>query len=202
MESALATAGARSVGRRPGWRADSNQDSAEQALSASQASVLRLGRVLQFGRLDLQFGGVQQEPIPFGRMCELAGKMPSSGGGLAFGVGERLHFSGAEHRPSQVKVSMSPVAKTWRSCSQVDVDCMIGIAAAVRDGYGGQPPARIFWDVAGVLDPSLERPLFRSPNGPGEMKELWLDLGLRDVEQVSLLTHMELHWVSPRHQLP
>jgi len=50
---------------------------------------------------------------------------------------------------------------------------------------------RILWDIAGVLDPSLERPLFRPLNGPGEMKELWLDLGLRDVEQVSLLTHME-----------
>lgn len=65
------------------------------------------------------------------------------------------------------------------------------IAAAVWDGYGGLPSARIFWDIAGVLDTPLERPLFRSLNGPGEMKELWLDLGLRDVEQVSLLTHME-----------
>lgn len=67
------------------------------------------------------------------------------------------------------------------------------IAAAVSDGYGGQPSARIFWDIAGVLDPSLERPLFRPLNGPSEMKELWLDLELRDVEQVSLLTHMEFH---------
>lgn len=65
------------------------------------------------------------------------------------------------------------------------------IAAAVWDGYGGQPFARILWDIAGVLDPTLERPLFRPLNGPGEMKKLWLDLGLRDVEQVSLLTHME-----------
>ena len=65
------------------------------------------------------------------------------------------------------------------------------IAAAVWDGYGGLPSARILWDIAGVLDPSLERPLFRPLSSPGEMKELWLDLGLRDVEQVSLLTHME-----------
>ena len=65
------------------------------------------------------------------------------------------------------------------------------ITAAVWDLYGGQPNARIIWDIAGVLDPALERPLFRPLNGPGEMEKLWLDLGLRDVEQVSLLTHME-----------
>lgn len=65
------------------------------------------------------------------------------------------------------------------------------ITAAVWDGYSGLPSARILWDIAGVLDPALERPLFRPLSGPGEMKELWLDLGLRDVEQVSLLTHME-----------
>lgn len=65
------------------------------------------------------------------------------------------------------------------------------IAAAVWDGYGGQPFARILWDIAGVLDPELERPLFRPLNGPGEMETLWRDLGLRDVEQTSLLTHME-----------
>lgn len=65
------------------------------------------------------------------------------------------------------------------------------ITAAVWDTYGGQPFARILWDVAGVLDPALERPFFHPLNGPGEMAALWRDLGLQDVEQVSLLTHME-----------
>ena len=65
------------------------------------------------------------------------------------------------------------------------------IAAAVWDSYGGLPSSRILWDIAGVLDPSLERPLFRPLSDSGEMKELWLDLGLRDVEQISMLTHME-----------
>ena len=64
------------------------------------------------------------------------------------------------------------------------------IAAAVWDSYGGLPSSRVLWDIAGVLDPSLERPLFRLSYS-GEMKELWLDLGLRDMEQISLLTHME-----------
>jgi SAM-dependent methyltransferase len=67
------------------------------------------------------------------------------------------------------------------------------ITAAVWDSYGGQPFVRILWDIAGVLDPTLERPFFRPLNGPGEMEALWRDLGLRDVEQVSLLTHMEFH---------
>jgi len=65
------------------------------------------------------------------------------------------------------------------------------IAAAVWDLYGGQPNARIIWDIAGVLDPTLERPLFRPLNAPGEMEKLWLDVGLRDVEQASLLIRME-----------
>jgi SAM-dependent methyltransferase len=65
------------------------------------------------------------------------------------------------------------------------------IAAAVWDGYSGQPSSRIFWDIAGTLNTSFERPLFRSLNGPGEMNELWLDLGLKDVEQTSLLIRME-----------
>jgi SAM-dependent methyltransferase len=65
------------------------------------------------------------------------------------------------------------------------------ITAAVWDNYGGQPFTRILWDIAGVLDPTLERPFFRPLNGPGEMAALWRDLGLRDVEQVSLLTHMD-----------
>jgi len=65
------------------------------------------------------------------------------------------------------------------------------ITAAVWDAYSGIPFLRMLWDVAGVLDPTLERPSFRSLDAPDEMKERWLDLGLRDVEQVSLLTHME-----------
>ena len=65
------------------------------------------------------------------------------------------------------------------------------ITAAVWDNYGGQTFARILWDIAGVLDPTLERPFFRPLNGPGELAALWRELGLQDVEQVSLLTYME-----------
>ena len=65
------------------------------------------------------------------------------------------------------------------------------VTAAVWDNYSGQPFSRILWDIAGVLDPTLERPYFRPLNGPGEMAASWRDLGLTDVEQTSLLTYME-----------
>lgn len=65
------------------------------------------------------------------------------------------------------------------------------VTAAVWDSYGGQPHLRMVWDVAGALDPSLERPLLRSVSAPGEMASVWRDLGLIDVEQTSLLIWME-----------
>jgi SAM-dependent methyltransferase len=65
------------------------------------------------------------------------------------------------------------------------------VAAAVWDNYGGQVFTRILWDVAGVLDPALERPYFRPLNGPGEMTEAWRGTGLEEVEETSLTIHME-----------
>jgi hypothetical protein len=47
------------------------------------------------------------------------------------------------------------------------------------------------WDIAAVLDPSIERPLFRSLSAPDELANLWRKLGLVDVEQTSLLIRME-----------
>ncbi len=65
------------------------------------------------------------------------------------------------------------------------------VTAAVWDNYGGQLFTRMLWDVAGVLDPTLERAYFRPLNGPDDMAVMWRDLGLRDVEQTSLLIRME-----------
>jgi SAM-dependent methyltransferase len=65
------------------------------------------------------------------------------------------------------------------------------VTAAVWDNYGGQPHIRMLWDIAGVLDPSLERPLFRPVNAPGEMADLWRELGLVDVEETSLTIRAE-----------
>lgn len=65
------------------------------------------------------------------------------------------------------------------------------VTAAVWDNYGGQPFTRILWDIAGVLEPTLERPYFRPLNGPGDMAAMWRDAGLTGVEETSLLIRME-----------
>jgi SAM-dependent methyltransferase len=65
------------------------------------------------------------------------------------------------------------------------------VVAAVWDGYGGMPHLRMVWDIAAVLDPELERPLFRPMMAPGEMEEAWRSVGLLDVEQTSLTIRIE-----------
>jgi SAM-dependent methyltransferase len=65
------------------------------------------------------------------------------------------------------------------------------VAAAVWDGYGGMPHLRMIWDIAAVLDPVLERPLFRPMMVPGEMEEAWRAVGLVDIEQTSLMIRVE-----------
>jgi ubiquinone/menaquinone biosynthesis C-methylase UbiE len=66
------------------------------------------------------------------------------------------------------------------------------VTAAVWDNFSGLPYARLLWDIAAVLDPSVERKmLFRPLTGPGEMATLWQELGFLDVEQTSLLIRME-----------
>jgi SAM-dependent methyltransferase len=65
------------------------------------------------------------------------------------------------------------------------------VTAAVWDAYGGTPQMRMVWDIAAVLDPSIERPLFRPLSQPNEMANLWRDFGFVDVEQISLLIRME-----------
>jgi hypothetical protein len=66
------------------------------------------------------------------------------------------------------------------------------VTAAVWDNYGGQPHIRLIFDIAAVLDPSIERKfLFRPLTAPDEMATLWRELGLRDVEQTSLVIRME-----------
>jgi hypothetical protein len=46
-------------------------------------------------------------------------------------------------------------------------------------------------DVAATLDPSIERRLFLPLTAPGEMAQLWRDLGMLEVEQTSLSIRME-----------
>jgi SAM-dependent methyltransferase len=65
------------------------------------------------------------------------------------------------------------------------------VAAAVWDNYGGQLHVRLMWDIAAVLDPELERPLFRPMSAPGEMEAAWQAQGLLDIEQTSLMIRVE-----------
>ena len=65
------------------------------------------------------------------------------------------------------------------------------MTAAAWDNYGGQLFTRIMWDVAGVLDPDLERPYFRPLNGPGELGAMWKSCGFADVAESSLLVRMD-----------
>jgi ubiquinone/menaquinone biosynthesis C-methylase UbiE len=65
------------------------------------------------------------------------------------------------------------------------------VTAAVWDSFSGQPHTRLIWDIAAVLDPAVERNLFRSLSAPGEMAQVWQQHGLLDVEQTSLLIRMD-----------
>jgi SAM-dependent methyltransferase len=65
------------------------------------------------------------------------------------------------------------------------------VSAAVWDSYGGQPFTRILWDIAGVLDPGVERPYFRPLTGRGELAAEWRRAGLANVEQTSLMIRMD-----------
>ena len=61
------------------------------------------------------------------------------------------------------------------------------VAAAVWETYGGMPSNRMFWDIAGVLDPDAiaqrSRMYFNPITQPGGLGALWRRLGLRDVRQ-------------------
>jgi SAM-dependent methyltransferase len=65
------------------------------------------------------------------------------------------------------------------------------VTASVWDSYGGMPHMRMVWDIAAVLDQSVERHSFRPLSQPNEMANRWRELGLLDVEQTSLLIRME-----------
>ena len=65
------------------------------------------------------------------------------------------------------------------------------MTSAVWDAYGGMLHSRMLWDIAAVLDPSIERPLIRQLSKPNEMSALWRELGFLDVEQTRLLIRME-----------
>jgi SAM-dependent methyltransferase len=69
------------------------------------------------------------------------------------------------------------------------------VAAAVWDTFGGMPSNRMFWDIAGVLDPEAiaqrARMYFNPITQPGGLGALWRRCGLRDVSETMLLVRMD-----------
>lgn len=69
------------------------------------------------------------------------------------------------------------------------------VAAAVWDAFGGTPANRMFWDVAGVLDPDAiarrARMYFNPITQPGGLAALWRRIGMHDVSETSLLVRWD-----------
>src|SRR5689334_930311 len=81
------------------------------------------------------------------------------------------------------------------------------VAAAVWDAYGGMLRTRLICDIAAMLDPAFEPPLFRSLSAPGELANAWREAGLVDVEQTDLVIRMEFadfddYWTSSTAEGP
>ncbi|MFB9948566.1 class I SAM-dependent methyltransferase [Rhizobium puerariae] len=69
------------------------------------------------------------------------------------------------------------------------------VAAAVWDHLGGMPGMRMTWDTVAVLDqnarPIRDKYCFQPMMQPDEMKNSFIEHGLADVEQASLLIRMD-----------
>src|SRR6266487_1228744 len=69
------------------------------------------------------------------------------------------------------------------------------VAATVWDTFGGMPNQRMFWDTAAMLDPTAAiargQHYFRPMTRRNELKETWMRVGLRQIEQTELMVRME-----------
>ncbi|HEX9323036.1 MAG TPA: class I SAM-dependent methyltransferase [Xanthobacteraceae bacterium] len=69
------------------------------------------------------------------------------------------------------------------------------VAATVWDTFGGMASQRMFWDTAAVLDPTAAiargQHYFRPMTRRNELKETWMRVGLRQIEQTELMVRME-----------
>lgn len=65
------------------------------------------------------------------------------------------------------------------------------VAACVWDSYGGMSHLRMLWDTASALGLDPDRSLFRPMTAPGEMAQVWTDLGLQAVEQSAISMRFE-----------
>ncbi|OWV77251.1 SAM-dependent methyltransferase [Rhizobium sp. R339] len=69
------------------------------------------------------------------------------------------------------------------------------VAATVWDHYGGMSGMRMMWDTVVMLDenalPLRRKYCFQPMMRPGEMKQCFIDQGLTEVEETSLLIRMD-----------
>ena len=69
------------------------------------------------------------------------------------------------------------------------------VAAATWDSYGGMPSNRMFWDIAGALNPDAitrrGRMYFNPILRPGGLGALWRQAGLTEVSETTLLVRMD-----------
>jgi SAM-dependent methyltransferase len=71
------------------------------------------------------------------------------------------------------------------------------VAAAVWDHLGGMPAMRMMWDTAAMFDERAREQrsiyLFQPMMGPGELKQCFIEQGLLEVDETSLLIRMDYH---------
>ena len=65
------------------------------------------------------------------------------------------------------------------------------VAACVWDHGDGQGPLGLFWGAARELDPTVDDELERAGTHRGQLTELFLAAGLRDVEETALIVSLE-----------
>lgn len=114
---------------------------------------------------------------------------------IVFEVGNvlALPYSDAEFDRAYSSLVLHFIPDTARAAAEMRRVVRPGgmVTAAIWDNYGGQLFTRIMWDIAGVLDPDLERPYFRPLNGPDELGAMWKASGFDDVEESNLLIRIE-----------
>jgi ubiquinone/menaquinone biosynthesis C-methylase UbiE len=69
------------------------------------------------------------------------------------------------------------------------------VVAAFWDSPGGSPSQRMLWDTAAALDEAAaqarDRTMGRPIYAPGAMARMWAEAGLVDIDQRSLMIHMD-----------
>jgi SAM-dependent methyltransferase len=108
-----------------------------------------------------------------------------------------MPFNGGEFDRAIAMLSLQFMPEVEHAVAEMRrVVCPGGtVGAAVWDTYGGMPSNRMFWDIAGVLDPDAiaqrARMYFNPITQPGGLGVLWRRSGLRDVSETTLLVRMD-----------